>query len=55
MTDGDQQHREGQKAVRHLEAAIQADDQATKNYHIREALQYLRIGGRTSSEETDAE
>lgn len=55
MTDGTQQNREGQKADKQLEAAIQADDQATKNYHIREALQYLRIAGETSSEETDAE
>ena len=30
--------------IEHLEAALAADDQSQKNYHIRQALQLLGIG-----------
>ena len=33
-----------ESVIEHLEAALAADDQGQKNYHIRQALQLLGIG-----------
>lgn len=49
MTSGDLQ----EEVVNHLENAVQADEQATKDYHVKEALQILRIADETGHGETD--
>ena len=38
MDSGDQDG-----AVQHLQAALETDDSDKKNYHIRQALQYLGL------------
>jgi len=44
------EHRQQEEVVEELEAAIEAEENAEKNYHIRQALQLLELDGETVSE-----
>lgn len=50
MTTND---RQPEGALDHLEEAVQAAEPTTKDYHIREALQLLRIADERSREDSD--
>ncbi|WP_168215900.1 hypothetical protein [Halorussus ruber] len=44
------EHRQQEEAVEELEAAIEAEENTEKNYHIRQALQLLELDGEAVSE-----
>lgn len=41
------------EALKELEAALETEDGAEKNYHVREALQLLELDGELDSDDAD--
>lgn len=39
------EHRDWETAIQELEAALETEDGDEKNFHIRQALQYLELDG----------
>lgn len=43
MVESGGNSREEQKAIQHLEKALEAEEMEAVNYHIRQALQFLNV------------